>query len=118
MSLASQVLMRRRGLDPNKLHLLIKADRIRQNDKIVEDPTGCADWVANTITAFSCMIAENFLDLSKPTRVDLNVAPTADYWAVKADFAAMETAVWAALGKVLEERRAKLATVPPMEAAS
>jgi hypothetical protein len=110
MSLASQILMRRRGIDVAKLGTLMLP-------KVGEDPN--PDAVGNVVTVFSCMVAENFLDLAKPNRVDLSSVPTPDYWATQIDdLAAVERAVWAAVGKAVEERRKKLAAVPPMEASS
>lgn len=104
LTLAAQVLMRRRGIDPARIGVLMQP----------KEP----DAVPNIIAVFSCMVAENFID-PKATRLDLNSAPSADYWATQIeDFAEVEKAVWSALGKAVEERRKKLAAVPPMKAAS
>lgn len=108
MSLASQVLMQRRGLDPVNLAGAMISTAEKPNPQAVP----------NVITVFSCMVAENFI-AADPNRVDLNAAPTADYWATQIeDFGEVERVVWSALGKAAEARRAKLAAVPPREQAS
>lgn len=113
MSLAAQLLMQRRGLDPNRigqalLPVLFEAGK----------PTTAPnpDAVRNYITAFSCMVAENFVDRSRPAAFSLDSAPTADYWASLVDheqFPVIENAVNEALKKAVEERRKRLAAVPP-----
>ena len=111
LSLAAQLLMQRRGMDAMKLGALMLP--------VVNDVPN-PDAVQNVIIAFSCMVAENFVD-QKSTRLDLNAAPTADYWAMQIeDFSAVEKTVWTAVGKAVEERRKRLAVVPPTteEAAS
>jgi hypothetical protein len=105
-SLAAQLLMRRRGIDPVNIFALC-APRL-------QDGSANLDAVRNVLTIFAACVAENFLDLSKPHRVDLDTAPTADYWATQVeDFAAIEAVIGAALGKAAEERRKRLAVVPP-----
>lgn len=104
-SLAAQLLMRRRGVDPAKIAQAM----------IPTNP----DAVQNTVTIFSAMAAENFFNQDRPQNLDLSTAPSADYWATQIeDFQDIERVIWASLGKVAEERRKKLAAVPPMEAAS
>src|ERR1700690_2828401 len=63
-SLAAQVLMRRRGIDPNKLEEATARDNPDQQE--------------NWLKIFSCMVAENFLD-GPPESFSLSNAPTADY---------------------------------------
>ena len=111
LSLAAQLLMRRRGLDPARIGELMQP-------KIGDKPN--PDAVGNVVAVFACMVAENFVDRSNPHLCDLGNAPTADYWATQIDdFSAVERAVWTAVGKAVEERRKKLAVVPPAaEAAS
>jgi len=105
LSLASQLLLRRRGMDPARMGELMQP-------RIGNEPN--PDAVGNVIAVFACMVAENFVDRSKPHLCDLSSAPTADYWAMQIDdFAAIERVVWAAVGKAVEERRKKLAVVPP-----
>ncbi len=125
MSLAAQVLMGRRGLDTNKLGELLSGRRTvpNPNMRLQTDPPTIEivnhNAVPNVIVAFSCMVAENFFAQMSPTRINLDEAPTADYWALQIDdFPAVEKAVWDAIKKAGEERRAKLAAVPPMEVAS
>ena len=124
LSLASQLLLRRRGIDPAQLGPAMHAKRTIPNpaQRLQTDPPTIEienrDAVQNIITVFSCMVAENFFEKTA-TKLDLNTAPTADYWATQIDdFAEVEKAVWLAVGKAVEERRKKLAAVPPMEAAS
>jgi hypothetical protein len=112
LSLAAQLLMQRRGIDAARMGVLM-------SPRISEQPN--PDAVGNVIAVFACMVAENFVDKSAPHLCDLSKAPTADYWAMQiTDFAAVEQAVWAAVGKAVEERRKRLAVVPPAatEAAS
>ena len=124
LSLAAQLLMRRRGIDPATMTQAMQPRKTIPNPAMriqIDPPTievANPDAVQNIITVFSCMVAENFLD-TKSTKLDLNSAPTADYWATQIDdFGEVEKVVWAAVGKAVEERRKKLAAVPPMEAAS
>jgi len=123
-SLAAQVLMRRRGIDPAKIGTMMLAQIARPNESArfqCDPPTITVpnpDAVPNVLAVFACMVAENFID-PKATKLDLGNSPTADYWATQVDdFASVEKAVWAALGKAAEARRAKLAAVPPKEQAS
>ena len=125
LSLAAQLLMRRRGIDPAQLGTEMSPTKTvpNPNQRLQTDPPtiqiGNPGAVQNVVTVFSCMVAENFIDKTKPTQVDLGTAPTADYWATQIeDFPAVEKAVWAAVGKAVEERRNRLAVVPPQEAAS
>jgi hypothetical protein len=124
MSLAAQLLMRRRGIDPAQIGTLCgPITRPNPNMRLQTDPATITipnpDGVKNIVTIFACMVAENFLDLSKPNTVDLNAAPTADYWAIKIDdFGEVETAVWGAVGKAVEERRKRLQVVPPQQEAA
>jgi hypothetical protein len=124
LSLAAQLLMRRRGLDPAKIGELMLPGRTVPNPNMhlqTDPPTVTVSndkAVENVVIVFSCMVAENFLDKSA-TKLDLNTAPTADYWATRIDdFSAVEKVVWAAVGKAVEDRRKRLAVVPPQEAAS
>jgi hypothetical protein len=115
-SLAAQLLLRRRGIDPLKIGVAL-APVLFDGSTPTAQPN--SDAVRNYITVFSCMVAEHFVDLSKPGAVNLDQAPTADYWATQIDdFSVIETAVNEALKKALEERRKKLALVPPAEQAS
>jgi hypothetical protein len=111
---AAQILMRRRGLDPARAHLLMRATKRRQEDgTIVDVANGCEAWRDNTYLYFSCCVAENFVDKANPSRVNLDVAPTADYWAmVCEDFQALELACWQAMGKALEAERQKQPAPP------
>lgn len=117
---AAFVLMRRRGLSPEKAHLLLQAPKVRDEKGVVNDnPTGNPNWVEDTYIYFSACVAENYLDLSQPHRVSLDAAPSADYWAVTLpDHAEVSRLCWAAMGKYAEEQRTKLAVVPPTAAAS
>lgn len=124
LSLAAQLLMKRRGIDPANMGTAMQAKRTIPNpmQHLQTDPPTITvdnpDAVQNIITVFSCMVAENYFDKSS-TKLDLGTAPTADYWATQIeDFAEVEKAVWTAVGKAVEERRKKLAAVPPKEAAS
>ena len=114
LSLASQLLMRRRGMDPAKMAILM-------SPKIGPEQTENPDAVSHVVAVFACMVAENFIDTGMPHKVDLSIAPTADYWATQiTDLGEVERVIWAAVGKAVEERRKKLAVVPPAgtEAAS
>ena len=123
LSLAAQLLMRRRGIDPAQMAQEMSPTKTVPNPNMrtqTDAPTvqiGNPGAVQNIVTVFSCMVAENFIDRSKPTQVDLSTAPTADYWATLIeDFSEVEKVVWSAVGKAVEVRRKKLAAVPPMEA--
>lgn len=116
-SLAAQVLMRRRGLDPaNLIVLLSPVLWIDGKPTTQRNP----DSVINALTAFSCQVAENFLDHSQPHRVNLDIAPTVDYWSIVGcdDFPAIEKVVCDAIKKFMEAKRTKLEAAPPQEAAS
>lgn len=116
-SLAAQKLLGQRGLNPGDVFRAISKFVIGPDGK----PTAELNYSAvdNMVLLFSCMVAENFLDLSKPHLVDLRMAPSADYWTTQIDdFGAVEVVVTEALKKAAEERRKRLAVVPPMEAAS
>lgn len=112
-SLAAQNLCRRRGIDPRRAGHAIAAgyhaDRICVNGRC-QDPAHVRNEQAegNLYALFSCMVAANFIDLSRPQSVDLDQAPSADYWATIAepeDFGAMELACWTAIKKALEAQR-------------
>jgi hypothetical protein len=118
---AAFVLMRRRGLAPDKAHLLMQAPKVRdEKGTVVDNPAGGnPNWVNDTYIYFSCCVAENFVDLSQPHRVSLDAAPTADYWAISLpDYGEVSKLCWTAMGKHTEEQRTKLAVVPPTAAAS
>ena len=112
LSLLAQLLMTRRGLDPKNFIAAMAG----------------TEGVDVAFQVFSCLVAENFLPADNLHRVDLNSAPTADYWAVlasrsddpQATVTAIEKAIMGAVGKAVEERRKRLAVVPPAatEAAS
>jgi hypothetical protein len=117
---AAFFLMRRRGLDlsdpkilnPNKF-------RDRETNVVVDNPNGTLLWINNSYVYFSGCVAENYIDMSRPNRVDLDAAPTADYWAVKLpDFNEVHRLCLEALGKYVEEQSTKLAIVPPKSVAS
>lgn len=120
-SFAAQMLMRRRGLDMRQLPTMISprihADgRPCLNPKCLEEhtPNPCAE--DNIVRVFACMVCHEFIKLDAPAMTSLDAAPTADYWAAvveRDDFERMEVAVWNALGKALEARRARLQAVPP-----
>lgn len=121
-SMASQVLMRRRGIDPRRIFHLLSA-RTHRNDtlcigkdckRIDHVPNPAAEQ--NVLIVFSCCVAEDFVDISKPSTVNLDSAPTADYWAMVLDpdqFKLVEKAIWEAAGKVLEANRKLQAVAPP-----
>jgi len=122
LSLAAQLLMRRRGIDPATIGALMSPVRIVPNTaaRLQTDPLTIErpnpDAVSNVVAVFACMVAENFIAGQKPNQVDLSAAPTADYWAtVIDDFSTVEKAVWAAVEKAVEERRKRLAVVPPQK---
>src|ERR1700734_590141 len=124
-SLAAQLLMRRRGIDPGNIGAACAPRRTipNPNVRLQSDPPEITvanpDCVGNLVTVFSCCVAENFIDLKQPGRVDLGACPTADYWATQIDdMAEIDKAVGAAMGKWSEALRKKLAAVPPTEAAS
>ena len=125
LSLAAQLLMQRRDMDASQLGTLMLAKRIVPNPnlRLQTDPPTIEivnpDAVPNVVKIFACMVAENFLDKSQPNKVNLDNSPTADYWATQIeDFSEVEKAVWTAVGKAVEERRKRLAVVPPTEAAA
>jgi hypothetical protein len=110
-SLAAQFLLRRRGIEPVQLGEAL-APTLPPHTKTAPPNLKC---VENYVILFSCMVAENFLDKSCQT-LELESVPTADYWATQiVDFAEVETAVTEALKKAAEERRKKLAAVPPVQ---
>lgn len=130
-SLAAQVLMRRRGIDPR--HLL----RYISPFKVIEGTDGAGDSIAmqdgkpvfnednnvveNVLKVFSCMVAENLMDQSHPERYDLNMAPTSDYWTAlihPLQFPDIEAVIGEAMGKATEERRKLLLVVAPPSAQS
>ncbi len=129
-SIASQVLMKRRGIDPRHLLRYISPFNVIEG---VDAKTGAPidtiemvdgkpvlnqqnNVVENIMTIFSCMVAENCLDQSNPDKLDLNQAPSADYWTSKLhplQFPDVEAVVGEAMGKVTEERRKLLLVVAP-----
>lgn len=116
MSLAAQVLMRRRGLDPFNI--------ARLTFPYLVTPAGIPtternpDAERNVLIVFGCMVAENFIDPKNP-RVDLDVAPSTDYWTIRIEeLAPIEKVIAEALGKAAEQRQARLAVVAPTQAAS
>lgn len=116
MSLAAQLLMPRRGIAANELGTALAPTLPPHVRTSPPNPNA----VKNYVVAFSCMVAENFVDREDRT-MDLNKAPSADYWATRIDdFSIIENAVNEAIKKAVEERRKKLAAVPPQatEAAS
>jgi len=123
-SLAAQLLMKRRKIDPAKIAEAIGPRVVpNPNARLQTDPptimVANPDGVQNAVTIFSCMVAENFFDKAPAQSLDLSTAPTADYWAMQIDdFPAIERVIWESLGKVAEEQKKKLALVPPTEAAS
>lgn len=121
-SQAAFVLMRRRGIDPGQEHVLTRPNRVfdpQEPAKVICISSGNPNWVNNTYICFSCCVAENYIDMSQPHRVNLDMAPTADYWALKLpDYREVHGLYREAMGKFAEEQRTKLAAVPPMEAAS
>ncbi len=117
-TLAAQVLMKRRGVDPLKIGTAIYpiVDRTGEVPTIVENPEGAR----NTLIAFSAMVAENFLDPAS-VRVNMDEAPSADYWAFQVGERLPE--VWKAvhdcLSKTSEARRKNLqVAAPPQTLAS
>jgi len=124
-SLAAQLLMRRRGIDPGNIGVACSPKKTipNPNMRLQSDPPTITvnnpECVGNLVTVFSCCVAENFLDMKSPNRVDLNACPTADYWAVLIDdMAEVDKKVGEAMGKWSEDRRKTLAATPPAEAAS
>lgn len=122
LSLAAQMLMRRRGIDVRRLPSLI-SPKFHPNGMGCVDPA-CAepthtenpDVGENVMKIFACMVAHEFVDLSNPSMASLDAAPSADYWTTLADFEEHQeimVAVWTSLGKVLGARLAKLQVVPP-----
>ena len=109
-SLAAQNHLRRLGADPAKIITLMQG-RLRGADgtEVVNDQA-----VANTVKAFTAMVAENFMDMDRPWLVAMDKAPTPDYWEIVIeDYDAVAQAVIDAVKKWLEERRKRLAVVPP-----
>jgi hypothetical protein len=107
-SLAAQVLMQRRGVDPLRLAELTTSTPAKPN------PTAAA----NVMIVFSACVAENFLDFTEPAKLDLNTAPSADYWSTQlapGQFDEIQTAMADALRKALGGRRRPEAV--PLEAA-
>jgi len=119
-SLAAQLLMRRRGLDIRRIPSLI-APRLHADggacldQKCEQAHTPNPDAESNIMQVFACMVVHEFVKLDAPSVTTLDAAPSADYWAAVAgpdDFARIEVAVWTAMGKALEARRARLQAVP------
>lgn len=121
-SFAAQRLMQRRGIDvqhwPSSICPRKHADGV-----------GCADMACskehsdnpaaedNLMKVFACLVVHEFVDLSSPTLVSLDEAPSGDYWAAmvdsQSDLQAIATGVWLALGKALGVKPTKLQAVPP-----
>ena len=117
-TLAAQLLCQRRGIDPMRIGAAISTMVTRDQDGAV---TGVSnpDAVQNIIVVFSAMVGENFLDLTNPRGVDLEDAPTADYWATQIEnFGEITKVIIASMGKAAEDRRKKLALVPQEQAAA
>ena len=103
-SLASQILMRRRGIDPRALETLTTP----------ENPKQAENW----LTIFGCMVAENFCT---DTAFSLNDAPTADYWAAQLSplqFVEIPLVCNEAIKKVAEALKAAAAPPKPISAVS
>lgn len=102
-SLAAQLLIRRRGLDPRNLAPAL--DRANP------------DCITNMLTVFSACAAESMVDKSDPSKYNLDAAPTADYWASELhplQFPELEAVLAISMGKVTEARRElTLVVVPP-----
>lgn len=119
-SLAAHLLMRRRGLDIRRIPSLIAprlhADGVACLDhKCEQAHVPNPDEESNVMQVFSCMVVHEFAKLDAPAATSLDAAPVADYWAAIAeddDFVRIELAVWTALGKAVEARRARLQAVP------
>lgn len=117
---AAFLLMRRRGLDLAKDNLLTPhLVRNAETGAVTDNPGGDPMWINNSYVYFSACVAENYIDMKTPHRVDLDAAPSADYWAVKLpDFQQVHRLCREALGKYAEDQRTKLAVVPPTAQAS
>ena len=121
-SLAAQLLMRRRGVEPSRL-IQATSPRLHPGDLpcIAKGPCsvpGCRpnpDAVQAAFVVFSACVAENYIEL-RPERVNLDAAPSADYWATQLDsedFERAQKAVAEALSKMLEARKRRLQAVEP-----
>ena len=77
LSLATQILLRRQGLDPRQLKDML-TNTTDADGKPVENPL----ILDNLLKVFAACVAENFIDGS-PNRFSLDAAPTADYWATQ-----------------------------------
>ena len=100
-SFAAQILMQRRGIDPGNLNDFVGPGK----------PQSAENWVK----IFGCMVAENFTDPTRPD-VDLNTAPSTDYWLMRIDpyeMGAITDVCNSAFLKAAEARRTKLAIVLP-----
>jgi hypothetical protein len=126
ISIAAQLLMSRRGIDIYKLsdalaRRIIDPENsapVGKNDKgeplfsFIPNPR----YPDNLMFVFAAAVAENFVDQTNPDKVDLNKAPTADYWATQLhplQFAEVQDKIEEALGKVSEARQAGLRVVAP-----
>lgn len=119
-SIGAQILMRRRGIDPRRLVQATAPFELDDQGKPKQDASGAPirneNAVQNILIAFSAAVAENFIDQSNPDRVDLNSAPSADYWAMQLhplQFPEVERAIGESMGKVMEAKRTQLRVVPP-----
>ena len=114
-SLVAELLIGRRGLSMATIHIAIhpwKTDAAGINTQPLE---ANPDYAQNNVTAFSCFVAENFIDATS-YRVSLDSAPSADYWATQiVDLAPIAKVVREAIKKASEDSRKKLAAVPPQE---
>jgi hypothetical protein len=103
-TLAAQILMVRRGMDPSQLGVLLGPGLKRAE---------------NLVQLFACMVAENFIP--DGMQFSLDGAPSADYWATQIEpgqLGEIDRVCAVAMGKVTEALRSKLAVVPPVEQAS
>ena len=113
-SMGAQVLALRRGLDP-----VMKVISDKERHMWIEAKQGPQDAVRNVMTAFSCMVVDNFTAGLPPHKLDFDLAPTADYWFTQmTDFKEIELVVWKALVKAAEEQKKTLAAAPPLAIAS
>jgi hypothetical protein len=120
-TLAAQVLMRRRGVEPGRL-FAATAPRLHPGDVPCTAKGPCSvpgcrpnpDAVQNAFVVFSACVAENYVDQSRPERVNLDTVPSADYWATQLDVEDFERALKAigqALSKMSEARQRRLQAV-------
>lgn len=107
-SLAAQILMIRRGIDPANLATLLAISDPLRTDRLLQ--------------VFAACVAENFLDPSAPTEYKLDGAPTSDYWASQCDLVDLrdiDIAIGESMGKVreaLNKKRARVLPIPIQQA--